>query len=411
MNEPNPNNWIVAASGKTLFVLSDLITHELEYIRRKSHTPKNEDSNKKADYAVKSLADLFRQGAIADGIPIQAGWVIGVPSPRQAELEDKLNELEDIVKAFGHSDTKLLLLTKECGELFKSVPTVFVTGEVNLSNVAQMNGVPCHLWRRFPIDDLREYTSTTSALDWERVLGDIQEETKQSAIAVEATLASLKEAPHWVFVVDSADQVNMAEGYGVIRDSTGDKAFLWAVLFNEMGFLWSSFPLAEVPFGEAVSLDFMGKDVDPRVRRSVASRISDCANVRFGDETLTFQSAQSVMEMFLLSEFPEMSQYGEGEGGPQMDDDTRLASESLQVEYERFKRQIENLNGFRGCCRPSHRLLMLANSPHTGHGCSSLWITAGGSVRPISSASSHKRTQSMKMINHRGDPRHGRPAA
>ena len=149
MNDPDPTNWSVTAEGQNLFVLSDTLIQELEFIRRKEGSKEKAESRDKAEISIKSMASLFKQGTITEGIPVKAGWVIGVPSPKKDELDPELEQLEDIVRAFKRSDTKLLLLTKECHQLFESTPVTLITGDWSFSNAVQMQGVPCHLCSGF----------------------------------------------------------------------------------------------------------------------------------------------------------------------------------------------------------------------------------------------------------------------
>ena len=118
MNEPDPATWQVSI-GPTLYVLSDVIIQELEFIRHRQESRDKAESREKADKAIRSLINIFELGKVTEGIQTNSGWVIGVPSPQQDKLELDLKQLEDIVKAFGRSDTKLLLLTKELNESLK----------------------------------------------------------------------------------------------------------------------------------------------------------------------------------------------------------------------------------------------------------------------------------------------------
>jgi len=192
MDKPDPKDWVVRANGKNLFVLSDTIFCELEFIKQKPA------AIEKARAAIKSLASLFSKGSIKDGISIEAGWIIGVSHPRKNELDKELAQLEDIIKAFHRSDTQLLLLTKECHQLFTSVPVTFVTGEWNLFNIVQMQGLPCHHFIEFPIEGIQESSLLTRPIDWDHVIEEIQNVTKQKAINVEMTLTSQRLAPTWL---------------------------------------------------------------------------------------------------------------------------------------------------------------------------------------------------------------------
>jgi len=227
MNDPDSSNWSVTAEGQNLFVLSDTLIQELEFVRRKEGSKEKAESRDKADMLIKSMASLFEQGTITEGIPVKAGWVIGVPSPKRDVLDPELEQLEDIVRAFKRSDTKLLLLTKECHQLFESTPVTLITGEWNLSNAVQMQGVPCHLCTGFPIEGLKEAAALTKPVDWDHELGEIQDKIIKNSIVVEATLTDYKSAPGFL---DNCPPI-IAEGYGTVYDGNKSRSFLWTLPF------------------------------------------------------------------------------------------------------------------------------------------------------------------------------------
>ena len=305
MNDPDPSNWSVTAEGQNLFVLSDTLIQELEFIKHKKGSKEKAESAIKAKTAIKSLASLFKQGTITEGIPVKAGWVIGVPSPKKDELDPELEQLEDIVRAFKRSDTKLLLLTRECHQLFESTPVTLITGEWNLSNAVQMQGVPCHLCTSFPIEGLKEATAITKPLDWEEVLEEIQSDTKQKAIVVEATLTTQRLAPEWLMLVTGTKRFMVAEGRGVMRASNNVQPFLWTILFYPQS-LNPRPPeddegLADLP---SIHLDFFGEDkFGQDLFDAVADRLLDRTNLSFEEGVPTLQSPESVIEMLLYFEY------------------------------------------------------------------------------------------------------------
>ncbi|MFH0941428.1 MAG: PIN domain-containing protein, partial [Chloroflexota bacterium] len=258
MDEPDPVIWNVTM-GPTLFVLSDGTIHELEYIRQKNESREKAGSREKADKAVKSLANLFKKGKITEGIPIQAGWVIGVPSPKQDQLEMELKQIEDIVKVFKRSDAKLLILTKECDQLFESTPVILETAEVNLYNESQINGIPCHLCTGFPIENLKEVDEKLGT--WNQALKGMQATTKEKSIEVEVTLTAQRCAPSWLTLFTGTKRVMTAEGRGVIRVGNEVRPFLWNIFFYPKTFgLWLLDEGEGLTNFPSIHLDFLGRD-------------------------------------------------------------------------------------------------------------------------------------------------------
>jgi hypothetical protein len=290
----------VTQTGSTIFLLPDSIIHELEYIRKKRDSREKTDSQDKADKAVKQLSSLFRQGNITDGIATNAGWIVCVPSPKQDEIDEELKQFEDIVKAFGRYDTKMLLLTRECSLLFEHTPVFLITGEVNLFNVSEANGIACHLHSGFPIEDLK---IVTRPIIWDQVLDKIQDEITEKSIEVELTLTDQKSPPPWLR--EGSKQRIIAEGQGVVHDGKKNMAFLWSVLFYPKNFASSMEPTGETASDiPPIHLDFLGEnDIKQDLFDSIADRLLDCTEPGFEARTPILQNPQSTMEMFLFSEF------------------------------------------------------------------------------------------------------------
>lgn len=209
MDHPDITRWSVR-SGKTLFVLSDGISTELEYLKNKSESAKSPGSIEKARNAVRSLAAFYDKGDIQEGIPIDAGWVIGTGSPRRDELELEIRDLEDIKKGFHHADLKMLLLTKECSQSLSVAGVALLTCDLNLSVVTRNNGIPCRHCAGFPVDGMK---ATRSPVDWDRRLEETQEEIRSRAITVELTLTSQRIAPPWL-AFGTCGSFAVAEGRG-----------------------------------------------------------------------------------------------------------------------------------------------------------------------------------------------------
>lgn len=305
MNEPDPNNWSVKADGQNLFILSDTLILELEFIRRKEGSKEKSESRHKAETASKSLESLYNQGNISEGIPVEAGWVIGVPSPKKDELDRELQQIEDIEKVFKRSDTKLLLLTRECHQLFQSTPVTLLTGDRNLFLEIQMQGIPCHSCTGFPIEGLKEAAATTKPVDWDRELAEMQSKIVENSIVVEATLIAQRFAPPWLMLLTGTKRFIIAEGRGVMRVGNEVRPFLWTIPFYPQTLEHRSSDdnegLTDLP---SIHLDFFGEDnFEQDLFDAIADRLLDCANLTFEEGTPTLQSPESIMEILIYMEY------------------------------------------------------------------------------------------------------------
>jgi hypothetical protein len=315
MNDPNPNNWSVKAGGQSLFVLSDTVVLELASIRQKKGSTERLESSHKADIASKSLASLFGQGSITEGIPVKAGWVVCVPSPKKDELDPELDQLKDIIDVLKRSDTKLLLLTRECHQLFRSTPVTLLTGDWDLYNIVQAQGVPCHLSSSFPIKGLKEAAAITTPVDWDKELAEIQAKIAKNSIVVEATLTAQRSAPPWLMLLTGTKRFRIAEGRGVMRIGNEVRPFLWTIPFYPQTLEPRSSDdnegLTDLP---PIHLDFFGGDnFEQDLFDAIADRLLDCTNLSFEEGKPTLQSPESTMEMLLYFEY--LLREGMSEGG------------------------------------------------------------------------------------------------
>ena len=327
MDDPDPSHWSVKAEGQSLFVLSDTLIQELELIRqRKGGSKERAESGDKAAKSIKSMASLFEQGTITEGIPVKAGWVIAVPSPRKDQLGPELEQLEDIVRAFNRSDTKLLLLTRECHQRFGHTSVTLLTRDSGLYAVVQMQGLPSHLWDGFPIEELKGVAAQTKTVDWEQVLQEIQSDTRQKAILVDATLTTQRTSPPWFTLVTDTSMI--AEGRGVMRAGDSVRPFLWTIRFlpQTLGALLSGDNKGPTDL-PSIYLDFLGdEDFEQDLFDAIADRLLDCADMSFTEGTPTLQNQKSVMEMLLYVEY--LFRKGVSEGA-----------------LERLRREIEESGG------------------------------------------------------------------
>ncbi|MBN2076530.1 MAG: hypothetical protein JW762_13355 [Dehalococcoidales bacterium] len=304
MNEPDPNNWQLP-NVPTVFIISDGTIIELEYIRKKKNNSQNkekEESREKAAKAIRNLANLFKTGSISDGISITNGWIVGVPTPNRKILDEQLDELKDIVEAFDRSDTKLLLLTRECSETFTNTPVVFLTADNSLFEIFHMNGVPCHLCTGFPME-IREFLKP-KPINWEQVLDEIQEKTEQNSIEVEVTLKSKKVLPDWL--VDDSHSMMVAEGWGVIRDKAENISFLWAISFGDLSANNPESSEDNSVLKISQHLDFLGAEsVDEYIIKAIAEKLANLVIPNLSEATPTLQNPSVVIEYLLVSEYSE----------------------------------------------------------------------------------------------------------
>ncbi len=319
MNEPDFSKWETSI-GKPIYVLADTTMVELEYIKTKP------EPREKAIKAIKSMNNLFQQGKITDGIVIEdVGSFISIPTPKADQLNPELEQLDDILKAFKRSDTKFLLLTRECNQLIPNIPTLFLTGEYNLFNIMEANGVPSYMFESFPMSGIEEVIkkSLIKPIDWDTVLADMQVTTTQNSIVVEATLTTYKSAPKWL----GTESLIIAEGYGTMYDGKKNRSFLWTIPFYARTFASSTKPLEETTSDlPPIHLDFLGEDdFGQDLFDAIADRLLNCTNPSFEEGTPALQNPQSIMEMLLFSEYSR-------EGRP-------------QDELERIKQAIEETEG------------------------------------------------------------------
>lgn len=305
MNNPDLKTWSIEVPGADLFVLSDTIVQELEYIKQKKGTPEKLESSKKAKLAINNIIKLLSQGDIADGIPIDSGWIIGVPSPRKDDINPELEQLEDVVSAFKRADAKLLLLTRECHQTFQSLPVTLLTGDGNFSNQVKIQGVPCHLVYSFPIEELKEANALSQPIDWKQVIDGVDTNTKEMALTVEATLIAQRLAPKWIDLVTGTKRFMIAEGSGTVCADNYVRPFIWTTLFYPQTLEKQSSDdnegLTELP---SIHLDFFGKDdFEQELFDAIADRLIDCTSINFEEGTPTLQSPQSIMEILIYMEY------------------------------------------------------------------------------------------------------------
>lgn len=306
MDSPDSDQWTVEAGGESLFILSDTVFQELQIHQRQGGKEKD-GSPEKAARSVDALVALCRGGRIADGIQVRDGWVVSVPSPRKNDLQPELEQLCDIVNAFGRWDTKLLLLTRECHRLFQSTPVTMVTKERDLFVQVEGEGVPCYLWTGFPIEGLREASAIDKPVDWDGLLEEVNTGTRQKSVVVEATLTGARAAPEWTALLSGTKKFTIAEGRGVLRMDNEVKPFTWAVPYYQLTIesdlannTEDNEGLVDVPL---VHLDFFGQDsFDQDLFDQIADRLMICAQLSFDEGRPTLQSPRSVMEMLLFLE-------------------------------------------------------------------------------------------------------------
>jgi hypothetical protein len=302
MNYPSPDTWKVTA-GPTLFIIPPGVLIELEFLKEKIR--KNEQNPRgtidKSIIAINSLKDLFIKGKISNGIIIPGGWAISIPYPRHDDLEAELNQIKQIRDAFKSSDSTYLLLTKECAERLPT-PVIMVTGEINLFNLAQAWGIPLRLISGFPMETPIEVNEATA--DWGKALQKMNNATKENSIEVQVTLLVKKcESQSWP---DGIDSKFIAEGRGIMRDSTQSRPFIWSLPYNEMIFTDSIIdPAPEITrYNTEMNLDFMDcDDFDQEtLLPAIAQRLGDFTNP-YNETGPILQSSVSIIYSLLLSEY------------------------------------------------------------------------------------------------------------
>jgi hypothetical protein len=333
-----------------LFILSDVIIVELEFLKNK---PKSSEDAKKA---IKSVNNLFREGKISEGIYKEGvGWFISVPSPKEDSLKVELSQFESLIQAYGKSDVKLLLLTRELNHAVPNIPIIFMTGEFNLFNIAEQNGLPSYQFEGFPISDLEKVTNKTRTeiVDWDKVLAEIQKTTEEKSVEVELKLLAKRCVPRWLQGMNNiGNETIVAEGSGIIYDQeVGNISFSWALLFRSWRVSFgsrvpaiesnalseiettSSEPTIINEHSGTVSLDFQGREneVPVRLRQSLAEKMNGCASpIAYVEDMDTVHDPSSVMIALLLADYMSLM----GEKGQE-----KLTSEDM---VKRFQEELKS---------------------------------------------------------------------
>ncbi len=307
IKEPDFKN-LKTSLPEPVFAISDVIILELEYLKRKP------DSRENAAKAIKSITNLCSEGSITQGRYLEGvGWFISIPSPKRDSLSAELEQFDDIVKAFGPSDTKLLLLAKECNKSIRNTSTILLTGEYNLFNIVESNGIPSYLFVDFPMSGIEEVArkNKMKPIDWDNVLADVAATTKERAVEVELTLTAKRLMPKWFRQVSNytgRGSLVIAEGYGVIHGyGTGDIRFLWTLPFRpynlQLGSPDSQMDHGSIDYADNVYLDFLGYEqhVPEQLKEALTKKISDCTDpIAYSYNTPTVHDPVSVMHELLL---------------------------------------------------------------------------------------------------------------
>ncbi|MFA4837703.1 MAG: PIN domain-containing protein [Dehalococcoidia bacterium] len=243
IKEPQFNNWTTLLKNP-LFILSDGILVELEYLRNKKSAKESSPQQPFRD-AIRGLNELFKRGNITNGINIKdIGWFLSVSSPKESVIKPELDQWDTILKAFGQFDTKLLILAKELNRCMPTIPVIFATGDVNLFNIAANNGTPSYLFEGFPMSDLDQvvskYYSDSLPVDWDGILHNVQIETESKSVEVKLILTAKKMFP--TYLTETEGLITkmprfVAEGSGVIHNPMmGSTMFLWSLPYSAWDF-------------------------------------------------------------------------------------------------------------------------------------------------------------------------------
>lgn len=308
MNEPDYDNWKVEDDDLTLFVLSTTTFTELESIRQKRGKP-NSEAFQKATSAVNSMAGLFKKGDITEGIPIRAGWVVGIPSPKKELIDPELEQMEEIDKTFHRSDTKLLLLTRECHQDFKAVPVTLITGDKGFFGVVNTQGVPSYLHSGFPIQHLKTASALSKPIDWKEVIDGTEEQVDELSVAVEVTLTSIEIVSPWLkFHIGSKD-FEIAEGFSIVNLNDDVQPFLWTISYYQQPFLSNPKGSPNEKIDQpAVYLDFFSNEPSQQILDGIANRLIETTSLSFEENIPTLQNPESIMTISAL--FEHIASYG-----------------------------------------------------------------------------------------------------
>lgn len=317
MNYPGFNSWRTSLNERVLFILTDLIPVELEHIRsrRGSSNVKAQASADKASRAARSLTELFSKGTIQEGINIGGiGWFISVYAPKESQLSAELAELDSVVKAFGPTDVKEILLTKQLNETFPDLLSYFLSAESNLCNIMSARGLPAKVFRQFPIELNNDEISGIRAkrkLNWDKELESIQKQMAKDVIEIELLLRGKRMIPGDYLKSDLRwpdSPITLAEGSG----SVSGVAFEWSLPFSAWDYpFWrvedteESSPSPSFWIGKA-SLDFGVNQLklDQRILDQIASRIAEATLPFAGSLGLPcLQDTISIMKYFFYIQY------------------------------------------------------------------------------------------------------------
>lgn len=327
MNYPEFNNWRTSLNGRVLFILTDLIPVELEHIRsrRSSSNVKAQASADKASRAARSLRELFNKGKIREGINISGiGWFISVYAPKESELSAELTELDSIVKAFGPTDVKEILLTKQLNETFPNLLSYFLSGEFNLCNTMSARGLPVKVFREFPIEISSDEITGVRAkrkLNWDKELESIQKQMAKDVIEIELLLRAKRMIPGDYLKSDlkwSDSQITLAEGSGSVNGLT----FEWSLPFSAWDYPFcriedteESSPSPSFWIGKA-SLNFGSNQLklDQKIIEQIASKIAESTLPFAGYLGLPcLQDTISIMKYFFYIQYSNNKLYENSE--------------------------------------------------------------------------------------------------
>ena len=150
--------------------------------------------------------------------------------------------------------------------------------------------------------------SLNQKLDWDRILGEIQETTAEQTAEVEITLAEkaiLADAAHEGRSIDKTIKRSLVKGSGVIHEGAEIIPFLWSLPFNVYDLDTINEEVVKNEQAEPVSIDFLGHEAQiPEVMvKNLGNKLRRCINpMAWMDDMPTFQELKSVMQMWFLDE-------------------------------------------------------------------------------------------------------------
>jgi len=244
INHPDFRTWKNSLKSP-VFVISNILIEEVYALKHR----KNPESTQLFEDAGTYLFGLIKEGQLIDGVYIQdVGWFVACLADSIQELQKAMDML-DAVSKIDLTDSKFLVLAKECNMEFVDNSVVLLTGDQYLNIYCNWYQVPSYYCQRELPDDglnswLLQQTGTPIQIDWDKLLLDsANKKAIEASAELSLTLTSKKFIHNWPFkrqhpnpydlkkIIVTLDVI-IAEGYGTIRLPNGMFTFLWRLPFQ-----------------------------------------------------------------------------------------------------------------------------------------------------------------------------------